>query len=143
MRVAELLAGKGDVVAYVGPGASIRDALSLLAEAGVGALVVSRDGVNVEGIVSERDIVREMCTAGASIFGRTVAELMSAKVYSCGLDTEIETLGELMTDQHIRHVPVIEDDQLRGIVSIGDVVKWRITLLQNDRKELLEYGSAR
>jgi CBS domain-containing protein len=143
MRVAELLASKGAVVTTVKHDASIREALSLLAEAGVGALVVSDDGARIDGILSERDIVREMHVAGARIFDKSVGEIMSTDVHYCGLETLVETLGELMTELRIRHVPVVENGQLCGIISIGDVVKWKIALLQIDRTLLLEYVGAR
>jgi CBS domain-containing protein len=123
--------------------ATIREALSLLSEAGVGALVVSEDEGRIDGIISERDIVRGMHQVGTRIFEMSVAELMSGEVRTCKPDDAVEALAEQMTEWRIRHVPVEDEGKLVGIVSIGDVVKCRIAQLELARFELLEYVSAR
>jgi CBS domain-containing protein len=105
--------------------------------------VVSEDEGRIDGIISERDIVRGMHQVGTRIFEMSVAELMSGEVRTCKPDDAVEALAEQMTEWRIRHVPVEDEGKLVGIVSIGDVVKCRIAQLELARFELLEYVSAR
>ena len=143
MRVLKLLEQKGAVVATIRGDATVADSVADLARHGIGALIVSADGQHIEGIVSERDIVRRLADREASLLGDPVSSIMSTDVQTCSMDDDVETLMALMTDRRIRHVPVVEDGVLAGVVSIGDVVKTRIGELEKDRNELVEYIQAR
>ncbi len=143
MRIANLLASKGSTVATIDPGAVIREAVSTLAEHGIGALVVSGDGKSIEGILSERDVVRALHSRGTALLGDPVSSIMSVTVTTCRPEDETDSLMQTMTDKRIRHVPVVEGGELVGIVSIGDIVKTRIGELEKDRKELVDYINAR
>lgn len=139
MRVTDVLRSKGDQVVTVGPDHTVRELLDRLAEHGVGALVVSADGTTVDGIVSERDVVRKLQQRGAELLAAPVSEIMTAQVHTCPPDTDLDDLMRLMTDRRFRHVPVTDDTRLVGIVSIGDVVKHRIDLLETERDQLTAY----
>ena len=140
MYVQSILAAKGDEVATISPDASVREAVALLNERRVGALVVSTDGRRIDGILSERDVVRSLGASAAGALDRTVADLMTRQVTTCGPKDTIEQLMWLMTDQRIRHLPVADDaGQLAGIVSIGDVVKHRLGQLESENQALYEY----
>jgi CBS domain-containing protein len=139
MRIADVIRRKGDVVVTVKPDDTVRSLLALLAQHRIGALVVSTDGSGVEGIVSERDIVRRLHEVGADVLDLPVRQLMTADVTTCGPDDGVEHLMRLMTDQRVRHIPVVVDGALHGIVSIGDVVKHRIDELQDERDQLVGY----
>lgn len=135
----QILDQKGREVATVAPTAPIQAALDLLADHNYGALVVSADGSTVAGILSERDIVRSMARLGAVTLDYTVADLMITDVVTCTGRTDTSELMELMTGRRIRHLPVVDDGALRGIISIGDVVKTRIDELATERRELVDY----
>ncbi len=139
MRINDVLRSKGDLVVTIAPERSVRELLDQLTEHGVGALVVSTDGSTVQGIVSERDVVRRLQVVGADLLGQPVSDIMTADVHTAGPDTDIEDLMRLMTDRRFRHVPVVEAGSLVGIVSIGDVVKHRIDNLQAERDQLTAY----
>jgi len=139
MRISDLLRRKGSLVVTVRPEQSITELLALLAEHKVGALVVSADGVTVDGIVSERDVVRRLHEFGPSLLQAPVQEIMTAQVHTCPPETALEELMRVMTTGRFRHVPVIESNRLIGIVSIGDVVKHRIDELQSERDQLTAY----
>jgi CBS domain-containing protein len=139
MRIASLLRGKGDFVATVAPMATVAEVVERLAELGIGALVVSDDGVTIAGIVSERDVVRRLQTDGAATLALPVLDLMTSEVATCTPDDDVDALMQLMTDARIRHVPVTVADRLVGIVSIGDVVKVKLADLQKERDTLMEY----
>ncbi len=139
MRVADIIRQKGDTVGSIAPTASITDVVSKLRTMGVGAVVVSEDGVTLSGIISERDIVRRLDTDGAGVLDRTVADLMTAEVITCGLEDTVAELMAVMTERRIRHIPVIEDDRLTGVVSIGDVVKCRLQEVEDERRHLEDY----
>ena len=139
MHIRQLLRRKGADVATVDPGASVRDALALLAARRIGALVVSTDGRTVQGIVSERDVARGLHERGAALLADPVSAVMTAEVHSCGPDSSVHDLARLMTDRRVRHVPVVEDGALVGIVSIGDVVKARLDELEAERAQLVDY----
>jgi CBS domain-containing protein len=143
MRISTVLAAKGSSVVTIPPDASIREAVALLGRHGIGALVVSEDGVHIGGIVSERDIVLELERADGALLDRSVREIMSNSVHTCSPSDTVDMLMETMTEQRVRHVPVVEDGVLVGIVSIGDVVKTRIGELEKDRRELEDYIHAR
>ena len=139
MRIGEVLGSKAsqDVVTIT-PDAGVRDLLALLAEHNVGALIVSGDGTTVDGIVSERDVVRHLHHDG-TVVNNTVGAIMTTDVETCAPDTLLDDLMKVMTERRIRHVPVVDDGQLVGIVSIGDVVKHRIDQLQFERDQLDHY----
>lgn len=139
VRVAVILARKGDDVATIRPGATVAEAARTLAEHDVGALVVSSDGRTVEGIVSERDIVRRLAESGAATVRVSVADVMTADVTTCGSDATVDELVATMTNRRVRHVPVVDQGGLAGIVSIGDVVKSRMDDLETQTETLSEY----
>lgn len=141
MLISEVLRKKGSEVATVAPETTIEAVVESLAQFGVGALVVSIDGSSVDGIISERDIVRTLATDGASTLAKTAADLMTAEVVSCAEDATIEQLMAEMTERRIRHVPVTTDGQLVGIVSIGDVVNARVHNLEIATECLTNYIS--
>ncbi len=138
MRVDQILDAKGRAVTTVAPDASVADAVAALAEHNVGALVVSTDGATVEGILSERDIVRGLA-AGPDVLQRRVQDLMATDVSTCHGRTDIEELMGTMTAGRFRHLPVVADGCLCGIVSIGDVVKARIDELATETQQLVGY----
>jgi CBS domain-containing protein len=139
MRITDVLRGKGTNVVTVRPDSPVTELLDLLARHGVGALVVSSDGETVEGIVSERDVVRRLQRDGAAMLARPVRDIMTAEVHTATPDVDLEDLMRLMTERRFRHVPVLVGGRLAGIVSIGDVVKHRIDLLQAERDQLTAY----
>jgi len=126
MRVAHVLAAKGADVEVVRPDAKVLLAVHRLRMANVGALVVTRDGVRVEGVLSERDIVRGLARHGADLLDMSVVAVMTRSVPLCSPDDTLTTVMAQMTRTRNRHVPVVEDGRLCGIVSIGDVVKHRL-----------------
>ena len=139
MRISDVIRRKGAEVVTIKPDDTVRQLLDLLAQHRIGALVVSPDGRTVAGIVSERDVVRHLQSAGADVLDQPVGQIMTADVTTCGPDDGVEHLMRLMTDQRVRHIPVIVDGGLHGIVSIGDVVKHRIDELQSERDQLVGY----
>lgn len=143
MRVSALLATKGTSVATIRRDATVASAVAELRRLGIGALVVSPDGRRIEGIVSERDVVRALAGLGGAFLEEPVSALMSSDVHTCRPDDEVESLMAAMTERRIRHVPVVDDQGLAGIVSIGDVVKSTIDALQRDRDQLVSYIQAR
>ncbi len=126
----------------VGPDATVHDLLAALSEHAVGALVVSTDGQQVDGIVSERDVVRRLHDDGADLLNQTVASIMTSDVHTCGPEDLIDDLMRAMTERRIRHIPVVVDGQLAGIVSIGDIVKFRMDELETERRQLQDYISS-
>jgi CBS domain-containing protein len=138
VRVRDIIGAKGNDVASVSPEDSIEDAVRLLSEWRVGALVVSSEEGSLDGVLSERDVVRHL-HGGADTLQRRVGELMTSEVVTCAPDDTIADLMELMTERRIRHLPVVEDEALIGIVSIGDVVKARLAELEDERKHLETY----
>jgi CBS domain-containing protein len=139
MRITDVLRGKGDLVVTIAPEKTVRELLDVLAEHRVGALVVSGGSGQVSGIVSERDVVRHLQTTGASLLDSPVRSIMTADVHTCTPDTYVDDLMVMMTERRIRHVPVVVDGRMVGIVSIGDVVKHRIGELQTERDHLTAY----
>ena len=141
MRVSEVLRRKGADVITVVPDRSVRDLLGLLAEHGIGAVVVSADGAGVDGIVSERDVVRRIHASGAEVLDGPVAAIMTTDVETCAPPDDLEQLMDTMTERRIRHLPVLDDGRLVGIISIGDVVKHRYSEVQAERDQLTAYIS--
>lgn len=139
MRVSTILATKGASVATIDPHTTVADVVDELRLRGVGALVVSRDGLTVEGVVTERDVVRRLAERGDRVLRDRVTDLMEVGGPTCGPgDTVVEVMA-VMTDQRVRHVPVTVDGMLAGIVSIGDVVKARLSELEADAQHLVDY----
>jgi CBS domain-containing protein len=142
MRISDILRNKpahsGADVVTIPPDGTVREALALLAEHGIGALVVTAGG-RVLGIVSERDIVRQLHRMGAAVLDVEVAQLMAREVLSCRLDDDVDTIAATMTEQRTRHLPVVENGELAGLVSIGDVVSSRMRQLELDRGQLEQY----
>lgn len=140
MRISDILHTKGSGVVVISPRKPVRELVQLLADRNLGAVVVSGDAETIEGIVSERDIVRQL-NDGTGLMEASVSTIMTpaAQVQTCGTDDRIEHLMELMTEQRVRHVPVVDDGVLAGVVSIGDVVKNRISELRYERDELQRY----
>ncbi len=139
MKIAEIVRTKGGDVVTIRPEQTVQELLALLAEYRIGAVVVSADGEVINGIVSERDIVRHLHSAGPGVITGAVSAIMTAEVFTCTLDDQIDDLESTMTERRIRHVPIVEDGKLQAIVSIGDVVKTRILTLQSERDQLVEY----
>jgi CBS domain-containing protein len=141
MQIGTILQTKGSDVLVIAGSASVLDATRLLASGGVGALVVSEDGSSIDGIVSERDIARLVATRGADGLEVPVEAVMTRDVHTCCLDDTIDHLMAVMTERRIRHLPVVVDGALAGIVSIGDVVKHRLSELETETQTLHEYIS--
>lgn len=140
MRVSGILAAKGATVATIaGDGHRGGGGRPAPAPRGVGALVVSSDGRQIEGIVSERDLVRRLAERGDHMLTEPVAALMTAEVQTSAPDDHVEDLMRRMTEHRTRHLPVTVDGVLAGIVSIGDVVKWRVTELEDEARQLHDY----
>jgi len=139
MRINDVLKAKSNhEVITIGPDASVRELVALLAEHNVGALIVSADGDSVDGIVSERDVVR-LLHDRADVLDVSISEIMTSPVRTCEGDAALTALMQLMTEHRIRHVPVVTDGKLTGIISIGDVVKNRIGELEFERDQLDNY----
>lgn len=139
MRIADLLRHKGSNVATVLPGVSVTGLLEDLARYNVGAMVVCDEAGELVGIVSERDVVRRLNERGAELLRAPVSEIMTASVVTCEPTEAVDDLAAIMTERRIRHMPVVTDGRLVGIVSIGDVVKSRIRQLESDREQLESY----
>jgi CBS domain-containing protein len=139
MRISNVIRRKGNLVVTVRSEATVYELLELLEEHGIGAAVVSDDGASVLGIVSERDVVRHLHAAGIGMLDQAVSTIMTSEVETCSPDDRIEALARTMTERRIRHIPVLVDDRLAAIVSIGDIVKWRIDELQAERDQLVGY----
>ena len=139
MRVHDVLASKGsDAVYTIAPDATVRELMDRLADLNVGALVVSVDGASMLGIVSERDIVRKLRGA-ENARDMAVSEIMTTDVQVCAPDDSFGGLMAIMTEHRIRHVPVLEDGRLVGVLSIGDAVKHRMEQLEFERDQLTSY----
>jgi CBS domain-containing protein len=138
MRISDVLRGKGSKVATVDPGLTVSGLVAELARHNVGAMVVIENDA-VVGIVSERDVVRQLHQRGADLLNSPVSDIMTSSVVTCGPHDSVDSLAETMTERRIRHMPVLDDGSLVGIVSIGDVVKSRISQLESDREQLESY----
>jgi CBS domain-containing protein len=139
MSVETILKTKGSSVVTVAPGETVAHALSILEAHDIGALVVGSGSGAVEGIISERDIVRGLVREGPVLLDRKVSEVMTREVYTCEPDDSVTDLMSQMTGRRIRHLPVLVDGRLRGIVSIGDVVKYRLGEMERETEALREY----
>ncbi len=130
MRIRDIVRSKGEAVVTVRPDATVRELLATLAEHNIGAVVVSADDRTIAGIASERDVVRRLHERGGDVLTSPVAEIMTSDVRTCGPDDDLDAVRDVMTQRRIRHLPVVRDDRLAGIVSIGDVVKNRLEELE-------------
>ena len=139
MLADQILTRKGRAVSTVPPAATVRDALAALAEVNVGALIVSPDGSAVAGIISERDIVRRLAADGPGLLDQAVSALMQSEVHTCTGSDNVDQLMHLMSEHRIRHLPVVADGALVGIISIGDVVKTRVDELVTEKDQLVDY----
>src|SRR4051812_35165305 len=139
MRIADVLRSKGSAVATISPETTVGQLLAGLAERNIGAMVVLGPDEAVVGIVSERDVVRKLHEHGADILGLPVAEIMTTVVATCTPADSVNSLSALMTNNRVRHIPVLDGGHLTGIVSIGDVVKTRMEELTSEQEQLQAY----
>lgn len=139
MIVKSILSAKGRDVATIAPTATLAEATKILAERKIGALVVTGAGGRIVGIVSERDMVRAFAQYGVSAFQRPLTDVMTRKVVTCSLSDTVSMLMERMTAGKFRHLPVTDNDDLVGIISIGDVVKYRLTELEFEKDAMRDY----
>jgi CBS domain-containing protein len=139
MTVKAILVGKGYAVQTIQPDATLEEAAVVLDARRIGALVVSGADGRVAGVLSERDIVRRLAQHGAAALDQTVGEAMTRRVATCQEGDTVGELMEQMTHGKFRHVPVVEDDRLIGIVSIGDVVKYRLGQFEFEAGAMREY----
>lgn len=139
MRIADVLSSKGSTtVETISPQATVQQLVDVLVEHNIGATVVSDDGEQLLGIVSERDVVR-LLRGGQGALEATVGEVMTTDVHVCEPEDSLEDLMRLMTERRIRHVPIVSDGRLAGLVSIGDAVKSRMSDLEFERDQLNTY----
>jgi len=138
MRIADVLRSKSSDVLTIGPTATVAELIAVMAERNIGALPVVDDG-RLIGIVSERDVVRHLHADGAGLLSRQVLAIMTTEVSTCEPDDRVQDLARIMTERRFRHLPVMVDGELRGIVSIGDLVKARIDMLEIEREHLASY----
>jgi CBS domain-containing protein len=139
MRIGEIVKSKAsqDIIT-IGPDAGVRELIAKLAEHNIGALIVSSDGQSLDGIVSERDVVRHMHSDG-TVINNVVSAIMTEVVETCAPDDDLDAVMHTMTERRFRHIPVVQDGSLVGIISIGDVVKHKIGQLQFERDQLDGY----
>jgi len=141
VKVDKLLAMKGRDVVTVLPSETVASTAKVLGQNRFGVVVVSTDGSTISGIVSERDIVRELGVVGADLLGQPVSSIMTRTVQTCSGSDTVERLMGVMTEHRIRHLPVTEDGKLVGLISIGDVVKVRVRQLEHEADQLERYIS--
>ena len=139
MLIAQILAGKGSDVISTRPEATIAEVAGLLKEKRSGAVVVTEADGRLCGIISERDLARGLANYGSKLLDMKVGTLMTSDVVTCSPDDGIETLMQTMTDGRFRHLPVVKDGELTGIISIGDVVKHRLKELEAETHMLQDY----
>ena len=139
MKISEVIGRKAkQQVVTIQPDATVRELLALLAEHNIGAVVVSGDGTSVEGIVSERDVVRRLDGHDETL-GAPVRDIMTTPVHTAASTDPLDSVRTVMTERRFRHVPVVDDGRLVGIVSIGDVVKAHIDQIEFERDQLDSY----
>ena len=139
MTVRSILDAKGHQVESIQPGAKLSDAVKLLGEKKIGAVLVLNMGGRIEGILSERDIVRVLSERGAGVLDEPVNTVMTRKVVSCRSSDTVAALMEMMTIGKFRHLPVVEDGKLVGLISIGDIVKQRVQDYESEQEALRDY----
>ncbi|MEO9685041.1 MAG: CBS domain-containing protein [Tateyamaria sp.] len=137
MLVHQILKSKSDdAVVTVTPGSKVSEAVQILADRKIGTVVISADGHKAEGILSERDVVRVLAKKGGAILNDTVDAYMTAKLFTCGRNDTSDDILQRMTDGRFRHMPVVEDGQLVGLITLGDVVKARLSELAMEKDAL-------
>jgi CBS domain-containing protein len=139
MIVKSILSAKGSDVSTIAPTASLAEATRILTEHRIGALLVTGAGGRITGIVSERDVVRALAQHGAKALQLPLTEVMTRKVVTCSPSDTVATLMELMTAGKFRHLPVTDEGRMVGIISIGDVVKYRLTELEFEKDAMRDY----
>jgi len=139
MTVKAILSRKGSDVVTIAPTANLSEAVTLLAEKRIGAVIVTGADNRVAGILSERDIVRVLGERGADALGDNIAAVMTRKVTTCVETDTVSDIMERMTTGKFRHVPVVEQGRLAGVISIGDVVKFRVEEIERESDALREY----
>jgi CBS domain-containing protein len=139
MTVKAILSRKGSDVVTADPNATLAEAVRILAARRIGAVVVTGADRRIVGILSERDVVRVLGDKGPSALDMPIAEVMTRKVTTCSMRDTVAELMERMTEGKFRHVPVIDEGRLAGIVSIGDVVKWRVHEIEDESDALRDY----
>ena len=139
MYVESVLKVKGSSVVTAKPDLPVNLVAKLLADAGIGAVVISADDVHVEGILSERDIVAAIASKGEAALGMPASALMTREVVTCSPKDHIAALMAVMTEKHLRQLPVLVDGGLAGIISIGDVVKCRVQEVESEAEALRAY----
>ncbi len=138
MTVRAILDTKGHQVQSVEPGAKLSAAIKILSERRIGAVLVLEQG-RMEGILSERDIVRVLGERGAGVLDEPVSSVMTRKVVSCRESDTVSEIMEMMTNGKFRHLPVVQDGRVVGLISIGDIVKWRVSEYEREQEALREY----
>jgi CBS domain-containing protein len=142
MRVDVILRHKGNDVLSISPERTVQEAADLLAKHKIGALLVREKGGTIQGVISERDIVRGFAVNKGKVLSKSVADLMTSPVVTCSpLDT-LDAIMDVMTNKRVRHIPVMEDGELKGIITIGDVVKHRMSEIETESDALRQYISA-
>ncbi len=139
MLIAEILRGKGSGVQTTTAQATLQSAINVLASQRIGVLVVSSNGRSIDGILSERDIVRGLANESEDFGGYVVGDLMTSKVFTCSPDDTVASVMELMDEKRIRHVPVAVNNELAGVVSIRDVLNARLREAEAEQKEMAGY----
>jgi CBS domain-containing protein len=137
MLVSQILKSKPlGAVITIAPGAKVSDAVALLSDKRIGAVIVSKDGATAEGILSERDIVRELGKRGPAVLSEQVSTIMTAKLIGCASVDQTDAVLQKMTDGRFRHMPVLDGGKMVGLISIGDVVKARLEELAAEKDAL-------
>jgi CBS domain-containing protein len=139
MTVSIILAGKGRDVVTIEPGASLAEAIRVLAEKRIGAALILGADRRIAGIISERDIVRALAERGAAVLGEPVSQTMTRKVETCNATETVATIMERMTAGKFRHMPVVDQGRLVGVVSIGDIVKHRVHEMERESVAMRDY----
>jgi CBS domain-containing protein len=139
MLISDVIRSKGDLVVTIAPDQTVKTLIDQLDEHRIGALVVSADGKRIDGIVSERDVVRRLHRDGAAVLDQLVSDIMTSDVRTAAPEDNLEHIARVMTDARVRHLPVVAGDELVAIISIGDVVKHRMDELQVERDQLVDY----
>ena len=138
MSVAWIINEKGRDVVTVAPEVSLAEVAAILSEKRIGAVLVTEKGA-IRGIVSERDIVRALAERGARVLDEPVSAVMTRKVISCREQDTVSAIMEMMTSGKFRHLPVVEDGKVVGLISIGDIVKWRVREFETEQEALRDY----
>jgi CBS domain-containing protein len=139
MKLVELIKAKQKEIIQIGANSTIAEAADTIAQHKIGALLVDDEGGSIVGILSERDIVRGLSQHGANLQDVKVSELMTSDLIRCAPGDTVNEAMAMMTDRHIRHLPVFEDEQLVGFISIGDLVKCRMLEVQGEAEALRQY----